>query len=54
MNFLTVEDVAQKLAIKPRTVWGLIRSGKLEAVKIGRVYRIEQASFERFIQKHLV
>ena len=40
----SVEDVAAKiLKVNVRTVTNLIRSGELEGVKVGRVWRIRES-----------
>lgn len=51
----TCEELAERYAVKIRTVWDWIRSGKLHAVQIGRLYRVyesdvvafEEANFKR-------
>ena len=47
---LTLKQAAEKLAIKPDTVKGFIKSGALPGAKIGKCYRIEQADLDSFIQ----
>lgn len=38
--FLAPEEVAAALRVHPETVRGWIRSGKLQAQKVGRLWRI--------------
>jgi excisionase family DNA binding protein len=46
-RLLTVAEVAERLAVQQWAVRGMIRRGELEAVRIGRLYRVtEQAYFE--------
>jgi len=51
-QILTVEDTAKILHLHPFTVLKLIKSGKLKASKIGRVYRIRESAIEDFMNKH--
>lgn len=44
---LTVEEVADRLGLHPRTVRRYIRDGELEAHKIGKSYRITASALER-------
>lgn len=48
---LTPEEVASKLRIHKLTVMRLIKTGKLNAVKIGyRTIRISEESLESYLQ----
>jgi len=52
-HLLTVEEVAEKLRLGPRTVYRLIETGKLKAIKISRkAYRISEKDLIQFIKKH--
>lgn len=51
-QILTVEDASKILSLHPFTVLKLIRSGRLKAVKIGRVYRIRESALEDFLNRH--
>lgn len=42
---LSVDDVAARLNLHPRTVRGYIRTGRLRAVRIGKQYRITERDF---------
>lgn len=46
----TTEQVAKLLQIHPLTVLKYINSGKLRAVKLGRVYRVAEASLQKFLE----
>ncbi len=52
-RFLTLEEVAQELAITKSQVYALVRRGDLPALKIGGrgVWRIERAKLEEFIER---
>jgi excisionase family DNA binding protein len=44
-----VRFTAQRFAVSPWTVRSYIRSGKLRAIRIGRLVRIEEQEIQRFI-----
>jgi excisionase family DNA binding protein len=44
----SVEDVAELLGLHVKTVRGYVRDGRLEAVRIGRQYRIAAEDLEAF------
>ena len=46
----TPEEVATFLKLDIRTVYRFIRSGKLEAAKLGRIYRITQSQIDSFLE----
>lgn len=50
-SFYTVEQVAELLQVHWQTVLNYIKGGKLEAMKLGRGYRISQDALNLFIQK---
>ena len=45
---LTVTEVAHRLQVEPKTVYRLIRAGKLPAFKVGTLWRINEEDFEAF------
>ena len=45
----TVRDVASRLGVHPETVRRLIHDGRLDAVRVGRVLRIDSTSFHGFL-----
>lgn len=47
----TTEQVAKLLQIHPLTVLNYIKSGKLKAVKLGRVYRIRESALQDFLEQ---
>jgi excisionase family DNA binding protein len=48
---LTPEEIASFLRVRPQTVWRLIRRGDLPAMKVGRVYLIPRADFDRWCRE---
>jgi excisionase family DNA binding protein len=47
---LKVAEVARRLQVDPRTVYGMIRRGELRGVKAGRVWRVPVESLTAFLQ----
>lgn len=50
-RFLQIADVAETLNISARAVYGLISSGDLPAIKVGKSWRIEAEELEAYIQR---
>lgn len=48
---LSVEDIADTLAIGRNKAYGLVNSGTIKALKIGQHYRILREEFIDFIRK---
>ncbi len=53
-RLLTVPEVAQELAIHPKTVRRLVARGELAAVKIGAAVRVRPADVDAFVDEHRV
>jgi excisionase family DNA binding protein len=49
--FLTVSEVARNLRVSNMTVYRLIKSGQLSAVRVGRGYRIREDDVRRYLQQ---
>lgn len=50
---LSIPQVARRLFVARSTVYGLIATGDLQAVRIGRARRVPQSSVDRFIAERL-
>lgn len=51
-EFLTLQEVCDKLRISERTAYELCRKGQIGgAVKVGRQWRVERAAFEEWVKK---
>lgn len=50
-RFLTVAEVAKGLRVSNMTVYRLVNSGQLEAVRVGRSYRIREATVRRYLEQ---
>ena len=53
-TLVSVRQVADQLGVHPETVRRLIHDGRLEAVRIGRVLRIEAGELDGFIARQRV
>lgn len=49
-SFMTPEEVAETLAVTPRTVTNLIQSGELPAVRVGKQWRVDPVHFYKFLE----
>lgn len=49
-QYLTSEQVAKILQVHPFTVLKYLKSGRIEGVKMGRVYRIKESDIEKFLK----
>ena len=48
-EYLTPEQVAQRLQVTERTVYSWLRSGRINAFKLGRLWRITEKDLETFL-----
>lgn len=48
-GFLTPREVAETLRVSDMTVYRLIKSGELRAVRIGKSYRISEDDFDTYL-----
>lgn len=49
-ELLTVQEVSDILKVKLTTVRKWIRQGKIQGVKLGKSWRVEQEDLQQFIQ----
>jgi excisionase family DNA binding protein len=49
--FLTTEDVLGYLKVNPRTIYRLIRTGELPAVRIGRHWRFSRTDLDDWLER---
>ena len=49
--FLTTEEVLSCLKVNPRTIYRLIRTGELPAVRIGRQWRFRRADLDMWLDR---
>ena len=50
VRFLTVAEVAEMMRVSNMTVYRMVESGKLPAVRFGRSYRIPESALEAAIE----
>ena len=50
-SFLTTEEVLTYLKVNPRTIYRLIRTGELPAVRIGRQWRFRRADLDLWLDR---
>ena len=50
-NFFTVAEVARQLRVSNMTVYRLINSGQLGAIRVGRSYRLREEDVRRYLQQ---
>ena len=49
--FLTTEEVLVCLKVNPRTIYRLIKTGELPAIRIGRQWRFRRADLDDWIDR---
>jgi len=50
-GYLTIKKVAEELEVNPETVYRLVRTNKLKALRIGRQYRIRREDLEEYLNR---
>lgn len=50
-EYLTPEQVAEKLKVKKITIYRMARSGKIPAIKFGKSWRISSIKLAEFLEK---
>ena len=50
-RFLTVAEVAEMLRVSTMTVYRLIKSGELHAIRIGKSYRLAEEEVDRYLAR---
>src|SRR3990170_5856469 len=53
-ELMTVEQVAAYLQLHKLTVYKFIRSGQLQALRLGRSFRVRRADVNEFLEAHKV
>ena len=49
--FMTVAEVASRMRVSKMTVYRLVHSGQLEAVRVGRSFRVTEEAVEEYIRR---
>ena len=50
-QFLTVAEVAARMRVSKMTVYRLVHSGELEAVRVGRSFRVPELAVDTYLRK---
>lgn len=53
-RFATVAEVAKRLRVSNMTVYRLVKSGQLPAVRVGRGYRIRETDLQRYLESRFM
>ncbi len=53
-RFLTVAEVAETMRVSKMTVYRLVHSGEMPAVRFGRSYRVPEAAVEEYVRRAAV
>jgi excisionase family DNA binding protein len=53
-SLLTVAEVAKVMRVSNMTVYRLIKSGQLSAIRVGKNYRIRRADMDRYLTERAV
>ncbi len=48
-RLLTLEEVAERLAVAPKTIRDWLREGKLKGLKVGKLWRVREQDLEAFL-----
>lgn len=51
---LTAAEVADQLRVSTMTIYRLIRSGELPAVRVGRNYRVRASDLDAYLESQVV
>jgi excisionase family DNA binding protein len=50
-SLYSVREVADRLGVHPETIRRLIHDGRLDAIRVGRVLRVDGAALEGFLAR---
>ncbi len=50
-RFLTVAEVAARMRVSKMTVYRLVHGGQLEAVRVGRSFRVPDDAVEEYLRR---
>ena len=53
-RFLTVAEVASIMRVSKMTVYRLVHSGELEAIRVGRSFRVPEQAVNRYLKGSFV
>jgi excisionase family DNA binding protein len=50
-SFLTVAEVAAQMRVSKMTVYRLVHAGELDAIRVGRSFRVPEEAVEQYLSK---
>lgn len=50
VSFLTVAEVAEQMRVSKMTVYRLVHNGELEAVRVGRSFRVPEDAVAKYLK----
>lgn len=50
-TFLTVAEVAEQIRVSKMTVYRLLHSGEIEAIRVGRSFRVSEEAVRAYLEK---
>ncbi len=50
-TFLTVAEVAEQIRVSKMTVYRLVHSGEIEAIRVGRSFRVSEEAVRAYLEK---
>lgn len=53
-RYWTPEEIAERLNLSKSSIYGLLRSGELESIKIGAQYRVPESVLDAFLEARKV
>jgi excisionase family DNA binding protein len=54
VRFLTVAEVASIMRVSKMTVYRLVHSGELEAIRVGRSFRVPERAVNQYLRDSFV
>lgn len=51
VKFLTIAEVAAMMRVSKMTVYRLVHSGELPAVRVGRSFRVTESDVDEYLRK---
>ena len=54
VRFLTVAEVATIMRVSKMTVYRLVHSGELEAIRVGRSFRVPEQAVNQYLKEAFV
>jgi excisionase family DNA binding protein len=49
-RLLSPEEVADRLAISPKTVRAYLREGRIKAMKVGKLWRVRESDLQQYLK----